>query len=126
MKFDLEPAPIDQYYIESYRKGVITVNNEQYKNSFIISPKKLVQDWPPVHFSDLATHHIQQIISLQPEIIILGTGTSIHFPAPELIADIFEMDIGFEVMDTGAACRCYNLLVSEGRNVAAGLLMISD
>lgn len=126
MKIDLDPLPIDQYYIESYSNGVITVNNEQYINSFIISPKKLIQDWPPVNFIDLATHHIQQIISLQPEIIILGTGSSIHFPAPELIAGIFELDIGFEVMDTGAACRCYNLLVSEGRNVAAGLLMIPD
>lgn len=126
MKIDLDPIPVDQYHIQSYRAGVITVNNEHYKNSFIISPKKLITDWPPESFSDLATHHIQQIISLQPEIIILGTGASLHFPAPELIADIFKLDIGFEVMDTGAACRCYNLLVSEARKVAAGLLMITD
>ena len=126
MKIDLDPIPIDHYHIESYRHGVITVNNNQYRNSLIISPTKLITDWPPVDFSDLATQHIHQIISLGPEIIILGTGTQLHFPAPELIEDIFKQDIGFEVMDTGAACRCYNLLVSEARNVAAGLLMITE
>ena len=126
MKIDLDPMPVDEYHIESYQNGVITVNNEHYKNSLIISPTKLIADWPPGSFSDLATHHIHQIISLQPEIIILGTGSHLHFPAPDLIADIFELNIGFEVMDTGAACRCYNLLVSEARKVAAGLLMITD
>jgi len=126
MKIDLDPIPIDQYHIESYQNGVITINNEQYKNSLIVSPTKLIADWPPGCFSDLATQHIHQIISLQPEIIILGTGSQLHFPTPDLIADIFKLDIGFEVMDTGAACRCYNLLVSEARNVAAGLMMITD
>ena len=126
MKIEIEPGPIDQYHIQSYRNGVITVNNEQFKRSFIVSPTKLIPDWPPVSFPDIATHHIQQIIALQPEIIILGTGARLHFPTPELIEDIFKLDIGFEVMDTGAACRCYNLLVSEARNVAAGLLMIAD
>jgi uncharacterized protein len=126
MKIDLDPIPTDQYSIESYQHGVITINNYQYKTSLIISPTKLITNWPPVRFSDLATQHIYQITSLQPEIIILGTGSRLHFPAPELIEDIFKQDIGFEVMDTGAACRCYNLLVSEARNVAAGLLMIRD
>ena len=126
MKIDFDPMPVDQYHIHSYQNGVITINKEQYKNSLIVSPTKLIADWPPGCFSDLAAQHIQQIISLQPEIIILGTGSQLHFPNPDLIEDIFKYDIGFEVMDTGAACRCYNLLVSEARSVAAGLLMITD
>jgi len=126
MKIELDPIPTDQYRIESYQQGVITVNSNQYKTSLIISPTQLIPDWPPVCYTDLAMQHIYQITSLQPEIIILGTGSRLHFPEPELIEDIFKQNIGFEVMDTGAACRCYNLLVSEGRNVAAGMLMIKD
>jgi uncharacterized protein len=126
MKIDLDTIPADQYRIQAYQTGVITVNSIPYKNSFIISPTKLITDWPPVYFTDLATQHISQITAMHPEIIILGTGMQLHFPEPELITSIFEQDIGFEVMDTGAACRCYNLLANEGRNVAAGLLMINN
>jgi uncharacterized protein len=124
MKIDLDTFADDHYRIDAYQDGIITVNGVAHTSSLIISPGKVIADWPPLLFTDLATQHIGQIIQLNPEIIILGTGQQLYFPAPELIAQIFEHDIGFEVMDTGAACRCYNLLVSEKRNVAAGLIMI--
>jgi uncharacterized protein len=124
VKIDLDTIPVDRYRIDAYQGGFISIKGEHYTSSLIISPDKLVPDWPPSAFTDLASQHIEQIIQLNPEIIILGTGEHLYFPAPELIARIFECEIGFEVMDTGAACRCYNLLVSEKRNVAAGLIMI--
>jgi uncharacterized protein len=124
MKIDLDTTPDDHYRIDAYQGGLISINGKHYTSSLIISPGKVVPDWPPSVFTDLASQHIEQIIQLKPEIIILGTGQQLYFPAPDLIARIFELEIGFEVMDTGAACRCYNLLVSEKRNVAAGLIMI--
>jgi uncharacterized protein len=124
MKIELDTSADDYYRIDAYQHGLITVNGVAHTSSLIISPGKVIGGWPPSTFTDLATQHIEQIIQLNPEIIILGTGQQLYFPAPELIERIFELDIGFEVMDTGAACRCYNLLVSEKRNVAAGLIMI--
>ena len=124
MKIDLDTSAGDQYRIDAYQSGLISINGSQYTSSLIISPDKVIPDWSPSAFTDLASQHIEQIIQLEPEIIILGTGQQLHFPAPDLIAQIFEHEIGFEVMDTGAACRCYNLLLSEKRNVAAGLIMI--
>lgn len=124
MKIELDTSTDDHYRIDAYQYGLITVNGVAHTSSLIISPGKVIEHWPPSAFIDLATQHIDQIIQLNPEIIILGTGQQLYFPAPELIEQIFEHEIGFEVMDTGAACRCYNLLVSEKRNVAAGLIMI--
>lgn len=124
MKIELDTSSDDHYRIDAYQHGLITVNGVAHTSSLIISPAKVIAEWPPSAFSDLATQHIEQIIQLNPEIIILGTGQQLYFPAPELIEQIFEHEIGFEVMDTGAACRCYNLLVSEKRDVAAGLIMI--
>lgn len=124
MKIELDTSADDHYRIDAYQSGLISINGDHYTSSLIISPGKVIPDWPPSAFTDLASQHIEQIIQLNPEIIILGTGQQLYFPAPELIAGIFELGIGFEVMDTGAACRCYNLLVSEKRNVAAALIMI--
>ena len=125
MKIDLDSIPNDEYRIDGYQYGAITVNGTPYSTSLIVSPLQLITPWTPESFADLAMQHINQIIELEPEIIILGTGDKLHFPEPELIAGIFENHIGFEVMDTGAACRCYNLLLSEKRNVAAGLIRIN-
>jgi uncharacterized protein len=126
MKIELDTSTDDHYRIDAYQCGLISINGVHYTSSLIISPGKVIPDWPPTAFTDLASQHIEQIIQLKPEIIILGTGEQLYFPAPELIERIFEFEIGFEVMDTGAACRCYNLLTSEKRNVAAGLLMIQS
>lgn len=125
VKIELDTSSGNEYHIDGYENGVITVNGKTYNGSLVISPTKLLTQWPPENFTDLATQHIHQIIQLEPEIIILGTGELLCFPVPELIAEIFENGIGFEVMDTGAACRCYNLLLSEKRNVAAGLIRIA-
>ena len=126
MKIDLDTLPYDEYRIDSYKNGVITINGDAFNSSLIISPARLVTEWGPDTFANIATQHIAQIIELEPEIIILGTGDQLHFPEPDLIAAIFENRIGFEVMDTGAACRCYNLLLSEKRKVAAGLIKMTE
>lgn len=126
MKIELDSSPASKYRIDSYKKGLISVNGEHYTSSLIITTTQLIPDWPPQRAADLALQHIEQITALAPEIIIIGTGNQICFLSPELISPMEKLKIGFEVMDTGAACRCYNLLISEGREVAAGLIVIKD
>lgn len=109
--------------IRSYDSNGIKVNDEVLTHSFIIMSDRLIQNWHPKTFSDFNSEDLKLIASFDPEIIILGSGDHLHFPEVSITAPITSRGIGFEVMDTYAACRCYSLLMSEGRNVAAGLIL---
>ena len=123
MKIEIDKIGSERNRIDGYTDSSVIINGDEYSSSLILSPSEINPNWAVPSFHDLASQHIASIISLQPEIIILGTGRTLHFPDPEIITEIFREKIGFEVMDTGAACRCYNLLLSEDRKVAAGLIM---
>jgi len=110
--------------IRIYTAGQITVNQDSYTRSLIVLPRQIIADWPPQAFEELAEAHLETLVALSPELLILGTGRQQRFPRTELLAPLAAAGIGWEVMDTGAACRTYNILMGEGRNVAAALLMI--
>jgi len=110
--------------IRTYTAGRITVNQDSYVHSLIVLPGQIIADWPPQAFEQLAVAHLETLVSLGPELLILGTGRRQRFPRAELLAPLAAAGIGWEIMDTGAACRTYNILMGEGRNVAAALLMI--
>ena len=125
MKIHLESG-IGQNLIRAYAPSRITINEEVYTTSLIVTPRQVVTAWPPGSFADLLAGHFEMIVPLRPEVVILGTGARLQFPAPSLTRSLVEAGIGIEVMDTGAACRTYNFLMSDGRRVAAALLMIED
>jgi uncharacterized protein len=76
-----------------------------------------------MRIEDLEVEHLQAVLALEPQIILLGTGERQVFPAPAIAAAVQAAGIGLEVMDTRAACRTYNVLVQEGRRVAAALIV---
>ena len=123
MKISLDSGTAT-YRILSYAKGQVAVNEQLLTHSLVVMPETLLSDWPPQDFSALATEHFAMIAARRPEIVLLGTGAVLRFPSPELLAPLYDAGIGVEVMDTGAACRTYNILMAEGRAVAAALLMI--
>ena len=129
MKITLE-AGQGNYSIHSYAAGQICVSahpsvpKETLTRSCVIFPDHILRDWPPQSFADLRAEHFALLLELKPEIVLLGSGDRLRFPVPVLTAQLFEQGIGVEVMDTGAACRTYNILINEGRRVAAALLMI--
>jgi uncharacterized protein len=110
--------------IRTYTVGQIIVNQDSYTRSLVVLPGQVIADWPPQAFEELALAHLAALVTLSPELVILGTGRRQRFLRAELLAPLIEARLGWEVMDTGAACRTYNILMSEGRNVAAALLMI--
>lgn len=112
------------YVIRAYGPGTVTVNESQYTRSLIIMPEYLDPDWRPQQIQELSDGHIDSLLDLQPEIILLGTGARLQFPEPRLMAQVLGKGIGFEIMDTGSACRTYNILSAEDRKVAAALFMI--
>ena len=92
-------------------------------SSFIITRTQLVTDWPISGFEQLNAAAMETICRLAPELIILGTGSKLQFPATEITLPVHSAGIGLEVMDTVAACRTFNLLVGDGRQVAAALII---
>lgn len=110
-------------YIHSYVPGTVRINDMSYAASVIVMPDRLIADWRPQAYEALAAEDFAQIAALNPELVLLGTGARLRFPQPMLARALVEAGIGMEVMDTGAACRTYTILMSEGRNVAAALLL---
>lgn len=78
--------------------------------------------WPPGDFAALEADHLAALLAHEPEVVLIGTGTRLRFPAPEVLRPLQAAGIGFEVMDTPAACRTFNILAGEDRLVLAALL----
>ena len=114
----------DGYSIQSYAPGQVVINGVAYEHSLILLPEQIFPGWGPSSAPDLAVDHFEALAKMDPEIVLLGTGRHQHFPSPKLYRCLVEKSIGLEIMDTAAACRTYNILVSESRRVAAALLMI--
>jgi uncharacterized protein len=128
------------YSIHAYGAGEITVTlpfdpaapateggpvrRETLRRSLIITPDRLITDWPPQRFEDLARAHFDLLAACAPEVVLFGSGTRLRRPPPALYATLIDHGIGVEVMDTGSACRTYNFLMSDNRRVVAALLMI--
>jgi uncharacterized protein len=106
-----------------YGPGYVAVNGTRFDRSLIVLPQRVVTDWPATTFDALAPVHFAALAALGADIILLGTGSTIRFPRPELVRPLVEAHLGLEVMDVQAACRTYNILMAEERNVAAALLL---
>jgi uncharacterized protein len=104
-------------------EGYVAVNGKRHEASLLVSGDRLVTDWPARVLEELKPDHLAAIVELKPEIVLLGTGARFSFPEPSLLAPLYKAGIGVEVMDTPAACRTYNILLGEGRNVVAALIV---
>ncbi|MEO8010313.1 MAG: Mth938-like domain-containing protein [Dokdonella sp.] len=111
------------FYVRSCRSDAITVIDRVLCRSFIIAPDRIVEDWPVRSIVDLDEAAVATLLTLSPELVILGTGIRQVFPAASLQALLMTRQIGVEFMDNAAACRTYNLLAAEGRRVVAGLML---
>jgi len=109
--------------VSAYGPGQITVNGQSYRRSLLLLPDKLDENWGPDDFSTLGETHLAELVGLSFDVLLLGTGAKQRFPAPSLLRPLIEARRPVEVMDTAAACRTYNILVAEGRAVAAALIL---
>ena len=123
MKIELDIADKDANKIKSYSEESFKVKDSIIRSNMVISRDRLIENWLTEGYQGFAMQHLEEIIVWQPEIIILGTGETIMFPAPEITAYVNAQHIGFEVMNTGAACRSYNVLIDEARHVVACLFL---
>jgi uncharacterized protein len=101
--------------------GVI-VNGVEHRRSVLVPWQGAVTQWPVTSIEDLTEAHFEALAAIAPELIVLGSGPRIRFVKPALLRPLMSRRIGIETMDTAAACRTYNVLLAEGRNVLAALL----
>ena len=111
--------------VTAYDAQYVEVNAQRYNHSILLMPGGSVQPWPVSEFSQLSELHFRAMLGQKPELVILGTGVRQRFTHPGLWAELAEQRIGVEFMDTGAACRTYNILMTEGRLVLAALIIQS-
>lgn len=114
--------PVGINLITAYGEGFVEVNRERRERSLFLLPDQLA-DWPVASFDELAQEHLAMLVEYRPALILLGSGRRHRFPHPNLYRDLIAAGIGLEHMDTGAACRTYNILAAEGRAVAAALIV---
>lgn len=113
-----------QQIIQSYAGGKFRVSAVEYDHAVIVFPQETLA-WDGVsHFDDLTEESFQPLIDRAGDIdvVLLGTGANMKFFDPALKAALSQKGLVIDAMDTGAACRTYNVLMAEGRRVVAVML----
>jgi uncharacterized protein len=125
MKFELDHTA-GARIIRSYGPGEFTVGEQRLHGSIVLAADRIIVDLLPADITELNAAHLDQLCALQTDLIVIGTGRRQIFPPYALITSVLGRGVGCEIMDTAAACRCYNVLLAESRSVAAALFSIRE
>src|SRR5215472_6559908 len=121
MKFHLSTTEGNVF--TGHGEGFVRLGVVEYCENVLVTPERIITGWATGGFDGLAEADFAAIAELQPEVALLGTGSSLRFPNPRVTRPLIEAGIGLEVMDTPAVCRTFNILAAEGRKVAAAVLI---
>ena len=110
--------------VSRHADGEIWVGNTRHEHSLLVPWVGPVLRWRPDAPDGLAEADFEAVLALKPELVIFGSGARLRFVPPALMRCLIDRRIGVETMDTAAACRTYNVLVSEGRSAVAALLLM--
>lgn len=123
----LQPDRLEVQSILGYGPGWVGLGSngvaEKIERSIVIGSRGEKFDWNCASFEDLTEAHFDLLAATQPEMVIFGSGSRLRFPPPVFLRRLMQKRIGIETMDTLAACRTYNILAGEGRQVIAALLI---
>ncbi len=112
-----------QNQFTGYGAGYVAVNNQRYERSLVVTPQAIHDTWAVTSVDAIGADPLAFLLSLKPEILLLGTGATHRFPGPAALREFVRAQIGVESMDTAAACRTFNILVAEGRDVVAAVIV---
>ncbi len=118
-----QDSPGGRFHIRGYQNNKVLINENIYDASLIVSSHTLIEKWRPLHIDDLQPSDWESVIALNPKLVLLGTGSVLRFPPGHIMAPLIEKKIGFEIMDTAAACRTFSILLAEDREVVAALIV---
>lgn len=122
MKFTLD-ARTDVNIVRGYAPGAVRVGDRVVSHHFILAADALITEWDAPSVTELSPAHLEPVFQLKPELVLLGTGATQCFPSAQVREAFATRGIALEVMDLGAACRTYNILVQEERRVVALLFV---
>ncbi|WP_130537400.1 Mth938-like domain-containing protein [Thiomicrorhabdus indica] len=108
--------------VKNYEAGKVRINADEYHQSLFLTQKEVFSDWHCSDIRSLTTNSLDALLDQKPEVIILGTGESQIFPEPKLFAHCTNRGAALEVMANDAACRTYNILTTEDREVVLALI----
>lgn len=109
--------------VSGYDARSITVNEQRFELSVLVMPEGPVRQWAASQVDELTDTMAEELIDLDPELVVVGTGQTQVFPAVAFLRRFARHGVGCEIMDTGAACRTYNVLASENRQVLGALML---
>jgi uncharacterized protein len=115
--------PGDFLFVRRVTPRAITVVDRELTASFLLAPERAVEQWPITSATQLDESHVEGVLQLNPEVVLLGTGSQQQFPPAAFMAGFLRRGIGIEVMDNAAAARTYGLLAGEGRRVVAAFIL---
>ena len=121
MQLTLE-RPDYQFFLRGADGQSALVNDRTLRRSFIVAPDTLIEDWPATNVGLLMPFDLEPLLSLQPELVVLGSGAIQAFPPAATLAACLQRGIGLETMTNAAAARTYSVLAGEGRRVVAGFV----
>ncbi len=119
----IQPDKMTVQSVTGYGPGWVGIDADKVTHSVVVGSRGQRLAWGCGSFSDLTGEHFSMLADMAPELVIFGSGGSIRFPKPQWLAPLYAKRIGLETMDTQAACRTYNILAGEGRDVVLALLL---
>ena len=122
MKLNLASAP-GAHLFNACAGDHVLINQVRHDTSLIVTRDRLIAPWRPLDFAAIIAADLEPILELGCDIVLLGTGPRQHFLHPGVARALSAAGIGLESMNTAAACRTYNILVSEDRKVAAAIVL---
>jgi uncharacterized protein len=117
-------SPGNHLFVRSVGEHGIRIGDTHFQRSLVISAQQLRDDWPPQDFDAIEAAHLESLLELSPELVLIGSGASQRFLPHPLLGVFYAKGVGVEVMTTEAACRTFNVLVSDGRAAVAALLPV--
>ncbi len=112
-----------RYRITAYSNDTVTINEVIYRNSLVLSASEIHSPWTVSSLDQIDVDSLAPVTRLNPEVVLLGTGEKQCFPDAKIFALFGQQGVGLEVMDNGALCRTFNILVAEDRVVVAAILL---
>lgn len=120
MQFSRESQP--RHAIVRYSTDSVWIMDQQHSGSLAVTADQLLTDWDCAHIDQLDDATLAPLIALQPEVLVLGVGEAVRFPAAATMRKVMHAGIGIEVMNDGAAIRTFNVMLSEQRDVVLALV----
>lgn len=122
MELNLE-RPRDFLFVRRADARTVMIVDRSFTTSIILARDRVIDDWSIADVKAMTPDHVEPIVALAPDVVLLGTGARQQFPSQAVLAAFLQRGVGVEVMDNAAAARTWDILASEGRNVVAAFIL---